>query len=87
MSKTSRMQRLYDVPLSYKETRGKRGVAVPYDECRRQIREQNLKGSISPNREASPNQDIEDYLAMGNSISARNHPSGANDDSRITPYL
>ena len=66
MSKMSRMTRLQDVPLQYQETRGKRGVAVPYDECRRQIQEQNLRGSISPsNREASPNQQehIEEYLA------------------------
>ena len=36
-SKMSRMPRLADIPLTYQESRGKRGVAVPYDECRRQI--------------------------------------------------
>ena len=75
-SKMSRMTRLGDIPLSYQETRGKRGVAVPYDECRRQIQEQN---ELSParNRESSSPVD-EIYRSMTGRALA---------DSRSTPYL
>ena len=35
------MPRMAEIPLSYKETIGKRGVGVLVDECRRQIDEKN----------------------------------------------
>ena len=41
MSKVSRRPRMSEVPLSYQETIGKRGVGVLVDECRRHIEEQN----------------------------------------------
>ena len=84
-SKMSRM--IQDIPLTYQETRGKRGVAVPYDECRRQIKEHNDRRSMSPDREVSPsNYDIADYLAMGgaNSMITRNAPMS--NDSQVAPY-
>ena len=35
------MPRMAEIPLSYKETIGKRGVGVLVDECRRHIDEKN----------------------------------------------
>ena len=40
-SRASRMPRMAEIPLSYKETIGKRGVGVLVDECRRHIDEKN----------------------------------------------
>ena len=84
-SKMSRM--IQDIPLTYQETRGKRGVVVPYDQCRRQIKEHNERRSMSPDRDGSPsNYDIADYLAMGNTgnMSTRNIP--ISNDSQVAPY-
>ena len=78
---------IQDIPLTYQETRGKRGVAVPYDECRRHIKEHNDRRSMSPDRAASPsNYDIADYMAMGgtNNLSTRNIP--ISNDSQMAPY-
>ena len=40
-SRASRMPRIAEIPLSYKETIGKRGVGILVDECRRHIEEKN----------------------------------------------
>ena len=39
-----------EVPLSYQETVGKRGVGVLVDECRRTIEDHNYQRSQSPYR-------------------------------------
>ena len=39
-----------EIPLSYQETVGKRGVGVLVDECRKAIEEQNYQRSQSPFR-------------------------------------
>ncbi len=41
VSKISRRTKAGEVPLSYQETIGKRGVGVLVDECRRTIAEHN----------------------------------------------
>ena len=44
-SRTSRKPRMSEIPLSYQETVGKRGVGVLVDECRKTIEEQNYQRS------------------------------------------
>ena len=69
MSKVARRPRMADVPLSYQESIGKRGVGILVDECRRHIDEQNRQRSQSPYR------DVSDISANGGeyaSVSARN---------------
>lgn len=78
------MSRMGDIPLSYQETRGKRGVTVPYDDCRRQIKEQNERSHSPEDREASPDHYMDGYLGY-QSMSARNPTTLP--DSRSTPYL
>ena len=40
-SRASRMPRMAEIPLTYTESIGKRGVGVLVDECRRHIEEKN----------------------------------------------
>ena len=68
-SKMSRRLRNSQIPLSYQESVGKRGVGVLVDECRRHIDESNMhQRSQSPYR-----QDASDISANGGyaSVSAR----------------
>jgi len=68
VSKVSK--RMANVPLSYQESIGKRGVGVLVDECRRQIEEHNQqRRSMSPYRG-----DVSDISGNGGyaSVSARN---------------
>lgn len=69
MSAVSRRVRMSEVPLSYQETIGKRGIGVLVDECRKQIDDQNRMRSLSPYRETD--YDIEANGGYA-SVSARN---------------
>ena len=84
MSRVSRRPRASEVPLSYKEPIGKRGVGILVDECRRHIDEQNRQASNSPRR---GNIDVSaDISANGGyaSVSARN---AVIPNARSSPFL
>ena len=56
------MPRMAEIPLSYKESIGKRGVGVLVDECRRHIEEKNeYQRSCSP----QPRNDNLDIISTG----------------------
>ena len=65
-----------EVPLSYQETVGKRGVGVLVDECRKTIEEHNYQRSQSPYRPSEMEYDrVSSAMNEGNgyaSVSARN---------------
>ena len=64
-----------EIPLSYQETVGKRGVGVLVDECRRTIEEHNYQRSQSPYRQDGMNYDGVSNMNEGGdyaSVSARN---------------
>ena len=74
-SKTSRRPRMSEIPLSYQESVGKRGVGVLVDECRRTIEEHNYHRSQSPYKSAmGGDTDYDDGTSQQQytSVSARN---------------